>query len=79
MEQAVASRTSQSETLVQFLREAAEKFGDRPALLMKTSLRYRRWSYLQLWEESGQVARLLTQQGAARGDRVLIWAPNCPQ
>ena len=79
MEQAVASRTSDSETLVQFLREAADKFGDRPALLMKTSLRYRRWSYLQLWEESGQVARLLGQQGVARGDRVLIWGPNCPQ
>ena len=68
-----------AETLVQFLREGADKFGPRTALLFKPSFRYQRWTYAQLWEDSGRVASLLQQLGLEKGDRVLLWGPNCPQ
>ena len=68
-----------AETLVQFLKEAADRFGPRTALLFKPGFRYQRWTYAQLWEESGRVASLLQQRGLQKGDRALIWGPNCPQ
>ncbi len=68
-----------SETLVQLLREAADRFEARPALLFRPGIRYQTWSYRQLWEESGRVASLLQQRGLNKGDRALLWGPNCPQ
>ena len=65
--------------LVQFLRESADKYGPRTALQSKTGFRYRRWTYSQVWESSGLVAALLQQRGLTKGDRVLLWAPNCPE
>ena len=67
------------ETLGQFLQEGAARFGPRTAVLFKPAFRYQRWTYAQLWEESGRVASLLQQRGLQKGDRVLIWGPNCPQ
>lgn len=79
MEQVTANLKSEPETLTQFLLETAHRFGDRPALSFKAGLRYRHWSYAQLWEESGKVASLLQQRGINKGDRVLLWGPNYPQ
>ncbi|MGX9790008.1 AMP-binding protein [Mycobacterium sp. MMS18-G62] len=39
----------------------------------------RRWTYADLNAEIDCVARALMASGIARGDRVGIWAPNCPQ
>ena len=72
-------RATDSTDLVQFLQEAARRFGNRPALLSKLGFRYHRWSYTKLWEEAGQVASLLEQRGLKKGDRAVLWAPNCPQ
>src|SRR3990172_1167363 len=66
-------------TLVDFLAASAQQFGPRPALYFKPGLRYRCWTYAQVWEASGKVASMLQQQGLAKGDRVLLWAHNCPQ
>ena len=71
--------TPEAGTLVDFLEQSASRFGERPALLYKHGLRYRSWSYARLWEEAGQVASLLRQRGLDKGDRVVIWGPNCPQ
>ena len=79
MEQITANVKSEPQTLTQFLLETAHRFGDRPALSFKSGLRYRQWSYAQLWEEAGKVASLLQQRGINKGDRVLLWGPNCPQ
>ena len=68
-----------TETLVQLLREGADKYEERAALLFRPGVRYQRWTYRQLWEESGRVASLLQQRGLNKGDRVLLWGPNCPQ
>ncbi|MBI4201822.1 MAG: AMP-binding protein [Chloroflexi bacterium] len=67
------------ETLVQFLEEAAQKFGTRPALFFKPGFRYQRWSYQRLWEDSAKVASLLQQRGLQKGDRAILWAYNSPQ
>jgi fatty-acyl-CoA synthase len=39
----------------------------------------RRWTYRQLDDEIDVVARGLMALGVERGDRVGIWAPNCPE
>ena len=67
------------ETLVEFLEDAARKFGSRPALLFKAGLRYMRWSYEDLVRDSNRLASELQTRGVQKGDRVLIWGPNCPQ
>ena len=72
-------RPSGPRTLVEFLEDAALKYGDRPALLFKTGLRYMRWSYEDLLRDSTRLASELQARGVQKGDRVLIWGPNCPQ
>ena len=79
MAQIVAEKTSVDHTMVQFLEGAARRCGDRTALLFKPGFRYQRWSYSDLWEEAGRVASLLQQRGLTKGDRALLWGPNCPQ
>ena len=67
------------DTLVELLEVSAKTFGPRPALLIKPSLRYRIWTYADLWEDAGRVASYLQERGVQKGDRVLIWGPNMPQ
>jgi long-chain acyl-CoA synthetase len=67
------------ETLVDRFREAAERYGDRPALLIKPGFRTRSWSYRDLAEVAPRVARVFADLGLERGDRVVIWAVNRPE
>jgi fatty-acyl-CoA synthase len=39
----------------------------------------RRWSYAELGAAVDELARALMAAGVAKGDRVGIWAPNCPE
>jgi acyl-CoA synthetase (AMP-forming)/AMP-acid ligase II len=68
-----------AENLGQMLEESTRRFGTRPAIFFKPSLCYQKWSYQQLWEESGRVASFIQQRGLKKGDRVIIWAPNRPE
>ncbi|GAA2895753.1 linear/branched/unsaturated fatty acid:CoA ligase LbuL [Streptosporangium fragile] len=52
-------------------------FADREALVDCPS--GRRWTYAQLGRDVDEVARALLALGVAKGDRVGIWAPNCPE
>jgi long-chain acyl-CoA synthetase len=62
-------------TLVDYLREAATRWPDRPALLFKgATVRYGR-----LDAESDAFAGALKSLGVKAGDRVAICLPNCPQ
>ncbi len=51
--------------------------GDREALVDVTS--GRRWTYTELLTDVDAVAKGLLAKGVAPGDRIGIWAPNCPE
>ncbi|MQA16621.1 MAG: AMP-binding protein, partial [Pseudonocardiaceae bacterium] len=59
-----------------FDRTVAEH-GDREALVDRPS--GRRWTYAQLRTDVDAVAHGLLAAGVGKGDRVGIWAPNCPE
>ena len=62
------------ETIGDNLRRTVERFGERPALIV----RHQGYSatYRELWEQVGVAARALLAHGVRKGDRVGIWAPN---
>jgi long-chain acyl-CoA synthetase len=62
-------------SLTDYLREAAGRWPDRPALLFKGST----ITYRQLEQESNALSAALREIGLKRGDRVGICLPNCPQ
>jgi acyl-CoA synthetase (AMP-forming)/AMP-acid ligase II len=67
-------RLAMSETIPQLSREAAARFGDRPALIAPdgASLSFRGLDAL-----ADRVSAALLADGMAAGERVAIWAPNC--
>ncbi len=78
MNEARTSGATADGTVVDFLRGAVERHGPRDALLFKPAFRYLRWTYSQLWDESGRVATLLQRRGLTKGDQVILWGPNSP-
>ncbi|MGX7825531.1 AMP-binding protein [Actinokineospora sp. 24-640] len=59
------------------LAATAARFGDRDALVDRAS--GRRWTYAELTTDVDRVAHGLRALGVAKGDRVGIWSPNCPE
>ena len=53
------------------------RFPEREALVDRPS--GRRWTYAQLSDDVTAVALGLLALGVGTGDRVGIWAPNCPE
>jgi fatty-acyl-CoA synthase len=53
------------------------RFGQREALVDRPS--GRRWTYTELAADVDALALALLETGIGRGDRVGIWAPNCPE
>ena len=51
--------------------------GDRDALIDHAS--GRRWTYREFAEQVNGLAVGLLSRGVGKGDRVGIWAPNCPE
>ena len=66
-------------TIIDVLHDSAARFGDRPALLIKPGFRTRIWSFRDLADLAPRVARVLSDLGMERGDRVLIWGVNRPE
>lgn len=62
-------------TLARILDQAAERFGDVPALLYNQ----RRWTYRELLAGVNRMAGGLSRYGVRRGDRVVLALPNCPE
>lgn len=65
------------ETIGACLNRIAARFPDRDALVDVSQ--GRRWTYAQLNAEVDHLARALLAMGVAKGARVGIWAPNCPE
>ncbi|MBM2809537.1 MAG: AMP-binding protein [Chloroflexi bacterium] len=63
----------------EFLATAADRYGDRPALLIKPGFRTRITTYRGLERGALRVGRYLQARGIGKGDRVLLWAPNMPE
>ncbi|MFE7210437.1 AMP-binding protein [Streptomyces sp. NPDC001698] len=59
------------------LDRAVAAFGDREALVDVSS--GRRWTYAEFDAAVDEVARGLLAKGVSKGDRVGIWAVNCPE
>src|SRR5262245_48306716 len=62
------------ETIGENFRRTVERFGDRPALVVRHQ-NYRA-TYRELWEQVALAARALLAHGVRKGDRVGVWAPN---
>ncbi len=60
--------------LTEFLGIAAERAGNRPALIYRDAA----VSHAELAAASRRVARGLADLGVGRGDRVALWMPNAP-
>ena len=65
------------ETIGANLRRVAAAHPDREALVDVPS--GRRWTYARLDSDTDALARELIAAGIGAGDRVGIWAPNCPE
>ena len=63
-------------TLSQVLRETAERFPSRPAILDPSG---RSLTYEKLDAEVSRLARGLLDQGVEKGDKVGLWMPNIPE
>lgn len=59
------------------LDRAIAAFPEREALVDVSS--GRRWTYEEFGDDVGELARALMARGVAKGDRVGIWAVNCPE
>ncbi|MEU8887703.1 AMP-binding protein [Streptomyces sp. NPDC048442] len=65
------------DTIGDNLRRAVDTYPEREALVDMGS--GRRWTYAQLGTDVDELARGLLAMGVAKGDRVGIWAVNCPE
>ncbi|QKV91965.1 AMP-binding protein [Streptomyces sp. NA02950] len=65
------------DTIGAHLARTVERFGDRDALVDVPS--GRRWTYAQFGRAVEAVALGLMAKGVGKGDRVGIWAINCPE
>ncbi len=65
------------DTIGRNLQRAIAAHPDREALIDVPS--GRRWTYAQFGHSVDEVARALIAQGIGKGDRVGIWAVNCPE
>ncbi|WP_068252647.1 AMP-binding protein [Janibacter corallicola] len=65
------------DTIGDNLERTVAAHGDRDALVDMPS--GRRWTYTELLADVDALARGLLARGVAAGDRVGIWAPNCPE
>ncbi|MGZ2743209.1 AMP-binding protein [Burkholderia stagnalis] len=61
-------------TVGQFLRETAERFPDRPAVVFREQRV--RWTWRAFADEVDALATGLAALGIGKGDRVGIWSPN---
>ncbi|MBV8991901.1 MAG: AMP-binding protein [Solirubrobacterales bacterium] len=66
-----------TDTIGANLERTVSRFGDREALVDVPSAR--RWTYSQFNAAVDQLALGLDKLGIEYGDRVGIWAPNCPE
>ncbi|HVO81484.1 MAG TPA: AMP-binding protein [Terriglobales bacterium] len=65
-------------SLVEYLEDFLRRGGEC-AYAHRRGYRAELWSYQQVAETAFQFARELEARGIGKGDRVLLWGPNCPE
>jgi fatty-acyl-CoA synthase len=73
----VSNEPLRYQTVGQALDEAAERWGEREALVV--CHQGIRWTYAELKQRCDALAAGFVARGLQRGDRVGIWAPNCAE
>jgi len=66
-------------TLGDLLREQAQRFGDRPAIIFDEPTISMRWTYAELDREVDTLARALIAIGISAGDHVAVMSSNRPE
>lgn len=66
------------DNLSNFLKQIVERNVSKPSLHYGPGNPDEVWSYQELWQRVGWVARRLQDQGVEKGDRLIIWGPNSP-
>lgn len=61
--------------LQEYLKEAAEEFGEQPAIHFLG----KELSFLEVYQQTVKLANYFVNLGVRKGDRVAIMLPNCPQ
>jgi len=74
---AIADTPLLGDTIGANLERTTAAHGDRDALIDVPS--GRRWTYAELNSDVDTLALALLDLGVAKGDRVGIWSPNCPE
>jgi long-chain acyl-CoA synthetase len=74
-----ASRPAAGPTLLDLLQSSMRRFARRPALLIRPGFRTLVWTHGDLAEQMPKVARVFSEMGLRKGDRVVIWAANRPE
>ncbi|TLN04220.1 long-chain fatty acid--CoA ligase, partial [bacterium] len=64
-------------TLLDLLRSLPSR-GDNTAMIYRTGVRRREYSYERLYELSLKMNSWFSRNGIENGDRVLLWGPNSP-
>jgi len=67
------------DTLIELVRDGGDRFGQRPALIIRPSFRTRIMTHGDLAEAVPRAARVLMEAGLGPGDRAIIWAVNRPE
>jgi fatty-acyl-CoA synthase len=78
-EPALAGVPSSALTMPGFLKEVAERYGEREALCFHENGEVTRWSYARLLEESTKLAKALAAKGLGKGSRVAWLMGNRPE
>lgn len=64
------------DTIPAILRAAAERYGDKPAYVVRGADGDRTLSYRELLEQVRDLARRYVGHGLGAGERVVVWGPN---
>ena len=68
-------KTVYDEPVFAAIERMSEKYPDRPAIIYLGET----WTYAEMMELIGRFSNALHTLGANRGDKVMIYIPNCPQ
>jgi len=64
-----------------FLDDITQKWGEKIAIKFRSGkqIEFTRWTYAFFADECKRIARGLIKAGLKKGDRVVLWAGNCPE